>query len=174
MKHFAILRSVPEDMTWDQVDAAAMQNMSYMGLDESEADIAWEPRALGVKWVRSYWQPGSTWGTCLYTAKDEQAVRDWHDLCQVSYAGIREIEVEEGAAVPAEYPRGFHGPVEQPPLVAVETTEGVRADGWIRAFRDRASGHELQLYLASKAPAGGGGTLRRVVELRPEDYDEQL
>lgn len=179
MKNFAILRSVPEDLTWTQIDAAALQNMSYMGLAEDEADLAWEPKVLGVNWVRSYWEPGSSWGVCLYTARDEQAVRDWHDLCQVEYAGITEIEIEEAPGMDA-YPRGFHGPREAAPLVAVEAPAPGHAPApndwrWIRTYRDAASGAELQLFLPDGAtterPLAERGAVRRVVELRPEDYD---
>jgi hypothetical protein len=179
MKNFAILRSIPEDMTWTQVDAAAMQNMSYMGLPEDEADLAWEPKVLGVNWVRSYWEPGSSWGTCLYTARDEQAVRDWHDLCQVSYAGIQEIEIEEAPGVD-DYPRGFHAPREAVPLIAVESPAQLRAPApeewrWIRTYRKTDSGEELKLFAPADGSSPGslpeGFAVRRVVELRPEDYE---
>ncbi len=108
MKDFAILRSLPVELTWQQVDAAA-QNMIHMGLTEDDRDIAWEPRMLGVTWVRSYWEQGSDWGTCLYTA------------CGVAYDGITEIEIEEAAGIDS-YPRGFHQPREAAPLIAIETS----------------------------------------------------
>jgi len=176
MKNFAILRSVPTDLTWQQVDAAAIQNMVYMGLSEDDRDIAWEPRMLGVAWVRSYWEQGSDWGTCLYTAKDEESVREWHDLCGVAYAGITEIEIEEAPGMES-YPRGFHEPREAAPLVAIEAP----ADGcagappkglrWIRTYRGH--GGELQLFLPEAEIDGlpAPARVRRVVELRPEDYE---
>ena len=179
MKNYAILRSVPPDLTWQQVDAAAIQNMVYMGLTEDDREIAWEPRMLGVTWVRSYWEQGSDWGTCLYTAKDEESVRTWHDLCGVAYAGITEIEIDEGPAA-AAYPRGFHQPREASPLIAVEAPAPGHAPApndwrWIRTYRDAASGAELQLFLPDGAqpplPASESLAVRRVVELRPEDYD---
>ena len=91
MKRFAILRDLPGDFGWEQIDANAIQNLIYMGIPEKDRALAWEPRILGVSWVRSYWQPGSTWGLCLYEAPDVQSVRDWHELCDIAYAGIREV-----------------------------------------------------------------------------------
>jgi hypothetical protein len=174
VKPFAILRDIPPELTWDEMDAAAIQNMINMGISEAERDIAWEPRVLGVKWVRTYWEQGSNWATCLYTAPDEQAVRDWHDLCQVNYAGIRDVEVEEAPEAEGEYPRGFHATAEGAPLVVIEATApGARpSDGWIRTYRLADSGEEILLFRADALPAAAPttGRVRRVVELRPEDY----
>jgi hypothetical protein len=179
MKRFAILRDIPPGLTWEEVDSAAIQNMLYMGIPEKDRAIAWEPRILGVSWVRSYWEPGSNWGTCLYTAPDEEAVRHWHDLCQVPYVDIRPIDVEEEIGEADEYPRGFHEPYDTAPLLAVETDEpaAVASEGeylWIRTYRYRDSQRELRLYLPSEranldAPPAAG-QVRRVVEIRPEDY----
>lgn len=177
MKPFAILRDISADLTWTEMDAAAIQNLINMGIQESDRDIAWEPRVLGVTWVRTYWEQGSNWATCLYTAPNEGAVRDWHDLCQVAYAGIRDIVVEEAPEAASDYPRGFHQPGDEAPLVVVQTaadgaSERAR-DGWIRTYRDPASGEEIQLFRADAAlPAGPPGTvIRRVVEVRPQDYE---
>ena len=167
MKHFAILRDVPADLTWDQVDASAIQNMLYM--IHHDADSAWEPRVLGVEWVRSYWEPGSNWGTCLYTGPDEKTVRDWHELCQVPYAGIREIELQEATGAEGDYARGFHEPADAAPLVVIEGP-GDGEGGWIRSYRDVATGIELRLYRHVEAPTGAAGIIRRVVEIRPGDY----
>ncbi len=180
MKRFAILRDVPPDMSWEQVDAAAIQNMISMGLSEDDRHIAWEPSVLGVSWVRSYWEPGSSWGTCLYTAPDGETVKRWHDLCQVPYVSIREIEVEEDPEIEDKYPRGFHETRDGAPLVAVEAADpGSPAleDGYrlIRKYRYPDSREELQLFLPTgpeRPPAPTlPGIVRRVVEIRPGDYD---
>lgn len=179
MKRFAILRDVPKDLNWEQVDSSAIQNMISMGMPESDRALAWEPRILGVSWVRSYWQPGSNWGTCLYEAPDAQTVRDWHDLCEVPYAGIREVEVDESSEAESAYPRGFHESGESAPLLAVEVACGPDAPAapgyrWIRTYRDPATNEELRLYLPSEAANLDGppvrGEVRRVVEIRPGDY----
>jgi hypothetical protein len=127
-----------------------------------------------VQWVRSYWQPGTDWGLCLYTARDDEAVRTWHDLCRVPYAGIEEIEVEEGPAAAGEYPRGFHAPATDAPLVAVEAGVAGAVEGpltHIRTYRYR-SGEQLSLYLPGPEipPTVNGPRIRRVVEIRPGDY----
>ena len=176
MKRFAILRDVAPDTDWEALDSAAIQNLINMTFPEFFVDRAWD-RTLPqkVSWIRTYWEQGSNWGTCLYEAPDEQAVRDWHELCFVPYAGIREVEVEEDTML-AEYPRGFHQPADKAPLVVVEsasapeTAQGYR---FIRTYRFADTGEEMQLFLA---PAGtesappAGRVVRRVVEIRPEDY----
>jgi len=174
MKQFAILRQLPLELGWEDIDASAIQNMVYMGLGEADMDVVWEPRILGVQWVRTYWQPGSDWGLCLYTAPDERAVRDWHDLCHVPYAGIEEIEVEEGPTAAADYPRGFHAPASAAPLVAVQATAPGALEvplTHIRTYRYQ-SGEQLALYLPAPdvAPPASAPRIRRVVEIRPGDY----
>lgn len=178
VKNFAILRSVPEDLTWDQFDASAIENLLNLKLMGDPENILWTALIPDVTWVRTYWEPGATWGTCLYTAPSEATVREWHDICHVAYAGIREVEVEEAADQPEDYPRGFHAEGDAP-LVAIETVahcpreapEGLR---WIRTYRDPGSGRELRLFLpadASVAAGEVGVTVRRVVEVRPGDYE---
>ena len=176
MKPFAILRDLPTDLTWEEMDAGAISNLINMAMPESDRAIAWEPRVLGVRWIRTYWEQGTNWATCLYTAPNEAAVKDWHDLCQVAYAGIRDIEVVESPEAASDYPRGFHQPGDEAPLVVVETDAAAdqpAPDGWIRTYRDPATGREIQLFRADAAlPADPtGAVIRRVVELRPQDYD---
>ena len=179
MKHFAILRSLPQDLSWDQVDANFIQSMILMGIKEEEAHLAWEPRVLGVKWVRSYWEPTSDWGVCLYTAKDAADVERWHDVCEVPHPGIREIEVEEAPEIEDKYPRGFHEAHDPPPLIALEARRAIRGPEnghrLIRTYRYTDSGEEPQLLLpAGAAPAAcnsPGAAIHRVVEIRPTDYD---
>ncbi len=180
MKHFAILRTVPNDLTWDQFDGAAIQNMINLQLMGDPGNIQWTAQIPDVTWVRSYWAPGSTWGTCLYTAPDEATVREWHDICRVDYARIREVDVVEAAEPVGDYPRGFHEPGTAAPLIVIETAaegsvgapDGLR---WIRTYRDAASGEELRLF---HAPEPAWATVlgipvpaRRVVEVRPGDYE---
>lgn len=176
MKRFAILRDVPPDLGWEDVDAGAIQNMIYMGLRETDREIAWEPSIVGVRWVRSYWEPGSSWGTCLYEGQDAATVRDWHELCQVPYVSIREIEVDEATLDTDQYPRGFHQALAAAPLIAIES-QTATADGLglrrIRTYRYKDGGEELQLMLPQPGMESGpsiGGAVRRVVEIRPEDY----
>lgn len=180
MKRFAILRDLPRDLTWEEVDSASIQNMIYMGIPDRDRALAWEPRILGVSWIRTYWEPGSNWGTCLCEAPDAQSVRDWHDLCEVSYAGIREVEVEESGESTGQYPRGFHELATAAPLLAVETESQTGKPSsepgyrWIRTYRVPGTSEELRLYL----PTGAAnldvppvcGQVRRVVEIRPDDY----
>jgi len=176
LKHFAILRTVPDNLTWDQFDAAAIQNLLNLHVMGDPRNIEWTALVPDVAWVRSYWEPGSTWGTCLYAAPDEPTVRQWHDVCKVEYAAIREVEVEEAAGASDEYSRGYHAPRDGEPLIVVETPGGVdmtpgAGARWIRTYRDTEGGRELRLY-AREDGGDGFSTIaaRRVVEVRPADY----
>jgi hypothetical protein len=181
MKNFAILRKIPPDLTWDQIDSSAIQNLTNMNITADISGFEFEPDERQVQWVRTYWEPGSDWATCLYQGRDHKAIEDWHEMCEVPYAGIREIEVREPPAGSDDYPRGFHAALEAPPLLVVEcppeATDPALLEGhrWIRSYRDPQSGAELHLFARrDEVPAPvlpPPARLRRVVEFRPQDYE---
>jgi hypothetical protein len=190
MKSFAILREIPPTLTWDEVDSSAVQNIINMGLTDITPEIAWDPRVVGVKWVRSYWAPGTDWGLCLYTADSAENVKAWHDECGVAYAGIQEVEeLAPGGEVP--YDPGFHKDPDASRLVALEghadamfqealPPEVAANATWIRAYVDRATDQVYALFRADHLPdaatfdalAQAGWKARRVVEIKPGDYIE--
>jgi hypothetical protein len=169
VKQFAIRRELSPLATWEDADVGALQTLVHTGL--AAASVLMEPRVFEVSWVRTYWEQGSGWGTCLFTGRDAAQVLQWHEICSVPYAEIREVEIIESTR--RSYRRGFHARAEEAPLVAVELCAGAAArpgKGWIRTYRDLESGNELRLFLATGAAPATNGGVHRVVEYGPNDY----
>ena len=92
MANYAILRDMDPTWTRADVDAGAVQTLFNMRLGRRYPELAWEPRMIEVDWVRSFWQEGTNWGLCLYTAPESQQIADYHSLCGVPYVEYHEIE----------------------------------------------------------------------------------
>jgi len=167
LRHFAIRRDITPGATWTEMDAGAMR-LVHGGAFMEQVGDEFRGAISGVKWVRSYWEPGSAWAVCHYIGPDAAAIELWNDICGTPYLDVSEIEVVDGCAG-ADYPRGLHADPALAPLVVVETAGrefAERGPAWIRTYRLVESGREIQLF-----GAGGDAPGRRVVELRPEDYE---
>ncbi len=191
MNRYAILRQISPSMTRQEVDAAALEtlfNMSAMNVPEEDA---WEPRLTGIGWVRSYWEPGGSWGLCLYRAKDAGAVELYHRSCNVPYVEFG--EVQEVSAAGRETASGRTLVPAGHELLTVEfAAAGANVDErwfvdavcgealtWVRAYRDQRRGRAVALYSAPDADAvqtvsdrlqRSGVVVRRVVEIHPDEY----
>lgn len=152
------------------MDATALNLLHGNHFVEFEGDGTFARTIAGVRWVRSYWQPGAAWGVCHYAGPDPGSVERWNDICGIPYLEVSEVEVVEGKAA-ADYPRGFHAPPESAPLIVVEAASRSRCEvslPALRTYRYLTTGDELRFYLAADRDGGIG---RRVVEFRPEDYE---
>jgi hypothetical protein len=189
MKRFAILREVPATLTWPEVDASAVQNIINMHATNVEQEVVWtQGRGLqGVRWIRSYWEPGNTWGLCLYEGESTGQVERWNFQCGVPFVEVREIEEQEPPA-PVAYHAGFHADPAVSKLVVLECPAGERVEKrlaplgverptWVRNYLDPERGIAISLYQA-ELPAdetirileSQGWAVRRVVEITPNDY----
>jgi hypothetical protein len=185
MKRFAILREVDPNLTWGDVDSSALQNIFNMQLGLEPAD-AFEPRILGVRWVRSYWAPGTDWALCLYTGQSDEQVERWHDWCEVPYVEIREIDEHTASDIP--YSTGWHGTPDESGLIAAEGPCDMDLDGalagaatLVRSYIDNERGTTTALISAAEGRAdvianlsATGWVTYRVVELKPSDYGIEL
>ncbi len=188
MKLYAIRRNhIPPEMTWTEMDGAVIEILMNQGIGLDEDAVPWEPRVLGVEWVRTYWAPGTNWGLCLYTSPTDQKVKDFHELCDVPYAEIREIDQVEPEAASTDYRRGFHEALEEPPLLAITGTKAgiedaiVGSNGavrWIRTYADKNGESATALVEPASASrtdleadlVAAGFEIRRVVEFSRSDY----
>src|SRR3546814_15605979 len=63
--------------------------------DVCSSDLAFDPRLSRdseLEWVRSYWQEGSDWGLCLYTARSESELELYHTACALPYVSFVPVD----------------------------------------------------------------------------------
>lgn len=181
MKRFAILRDVDPDVVREDIDAGAIEtilNLAFKGED------ALQP-AGNVNWVRSYWSPGNRWGMCLYTGTDDVAIERYHEVCELPYVTITQVEEADDPGA-GDYRNGLSR--TEPALLAVERP--IRTDyssweslgaRWIRSYLDGQHGAEVALVRPGDGRlcdvqglvAERGWTAHPVVEIRPEEYLDQ-
>lgn len=108
-------------------------------MDESGAtpDSRWTyPGNIGyISWVRTYWQPGTGWATCLYAARDANAIELYHNVCGVPYVEFNEITELVPEVTDAKTFEGAE-PGHDAPLFAVDTPVPAAADVDARLFAD--------------------------------------
>lgn len=180
MPKFALTRFYDPVMTRAQLDGhalqgiAALQNYIYRGGDRPlDTDH-------GIQWLRSYWQPGGTWGICVYEAPDLRVLSDFQELCGTPFLAAREVEEVETrlAAESAEAllateftAAGTATPSDVPAAAAKHLGESSEL---VRAYWDRASRLVTALYQPRRSDdelrAGAGTGAMRVVEINPEEY----
>jgi hypothetical protein len=187
MKRFSILRDVDPAATWADVDSAAVRNIISMYATGAEPDVAWDRHLAGVRWIRSYWEPGSSWGLCLYEGNSVEQVKDWNVRCQVPFVEVREIEEQE-SPVRVEYRGGFHADPTVSNIIALEGLAGASVDeslaatgieraGWVRSYLDPERGAALAVYQVDltgqdvlQQLEAEGWKAHRIVEITPGDY----
>ena len=185
MKRFAILRNPDPKTTRADIDAGAMDALLSLAGVQATPGEAYDPIVAGISWVRSYWAPGTSWGLCLYTGRDETAIEEYHRLCEVPFVTIHEVD-EVALADAAPYLPALSR--TEPGILAIEAPTGGGTPGaetwtdlaphWIRSYHDRALGtvvaafrlDGLDLGAVEERAASEGWVLHRVVEIRPEEY----
>ncbi len=223
MPKYAILRDWPSDLSREQIDGSVLEGLVAMRLyntycrhingvpaeDESldsVRDVAersgfdFDPaKGPGVRWIRSYWAPGTRWATCLFEASNLAALTHYHSTCDqdggVNISEIVEVasdrfadEAGETLAPPDGWellavdgqreggaPESADAVTEQmEALAALPPLKGDSDAHWVRAYYDAENQRALGLFAA--APQEGAATAtpgleaRRIVEIRPEDY----
>lgn len=177
MPRFAILRDLDPNMTQEDVDAGAIQSLFSLAAVNVAYEDRYDPDQGGIGWVRSYWQRGSNWGLCLYTAPDEDALEHFHRTCDVPYVSFSPVaELASPRRTDPDTGRTRLEPDDV--LFAIETTvpEGAGpgpalfedissllgdvagelssdAFTWVRSYWDEASGRVVALYAAPSREA---------------------
>jgi hypothetical protein len=96
MPKYALFRDFPPTLSRTELDGmviatqAALQSYIYRG----EAYPSTVPH--GINWVRSYWQPGGSWGMCVFEAPNLSVLSAFQDACAAAF--IDAMEVEETAS----------------------------------------------------------------------------
>lgn len=221
MPTFAILRALPETTTRSDCDAMALESIAMIDLynrfcrtqgekpsSREMMTSAFEDGFLAapaatdqrldsqVRWIRSYWAPGTTWGMCLYEAPNGGELGEFQLACAVD-TGVRTWEVTEvrdpantnGVGDTTEPPEGWDlvaidVPIPEKARVAEALTEAAgqaplstgEDARWIRAYVavDDENGSAALALFAVPAPAIDTAMresgAHRIVEIRPEDY----
>ena len=124
MPKFAVLRDLPATLTRADLDSMAIESViaqdiynafcRHYGRPGGPAELADyaantsvqegaspvdldSPSGTGVRWIRSYWAPGTSWATCLYEAGSIAQLRNFQTSCQLD-GGIVFREVTELAS----------------------------------------------------------------------------
>ena len=123
VRKFAIRRSLNPTMTREDVDAGALQSiftLSAIGVPPEEAFDPRLSRDSELEWIRSYWQEGSDWGLCLYTARSESELELFHTACALPYVSF--TAVDEVGSIETSDP--ITGRALVPPGAVLFTVEG--------------------------------------------------
>ena len=119
MPKFAVLRDLPPSLTRADLDGMAIESViaqdlyngfcRHYGRPGGTADLADyaantsgqedagpvdldSPDGAGVRWIRSYWAPGTSWAACLYEAGSIAELRNFQTSCQLDGGiGFREV-----------------------------------------------------------------------------------
>ena len=185
MKRFAILRNLDPEMTRQDIDSGAVETLISLSVQDIDPGAEFNPEITGVNWVRSYWAPGTSWGLCLYTGRDEEAIERYHSVCEVPFVTIREVsETDSGVAEPHFGGAGS----SEPAILAIEARmDGGPAEGkewgalaasWVRSYTDTGEGTVVGLFRTDRLDIDAvkrrartrGWTLHDIVEIRPSDY----
>ena len=185
MKRFAILRNLDPNLTREDLDSGAVESILNLAVQEVDPGEASNPHVTPVNWVRSYWEPGTSWGLCLYTGHDELSIERYHDFCEIPYVTIREIHETECPENAAPLNKVL---LREPRMITVEA-DGARfprdAEAWgdlapncVRSYTGVDGQFVVALFQSDSIdmPAlearalENGWTLHRTVEIRPGDY----
>ena len=183
MKRFAILRNLDPNLTREDLDSGAVESILNLAVQEVDPGEASNPHVTPVNWVRSYWEPGTSWGLCLYTGHDELSIERYHDFCEIPYVTIREVIETERAEAPA-----LTEADGDPAFLTIEAPSdgiphgaeawGDLAPNWVRSYTGIDAKFVVALFqsdgidpedLEARALANGW-TVHRIVEIRPTDY----
>ena len=186
MPKYAILRDLPDTFVRADIDGLALEGVVMIDLynrfcgsrghlPADTAALHADPAASGaellgraidgnnpaeweVRWIRSYWAPGTSWAVCLYEAASVDDLRTFQTTCQADEGvGVREVlEVAnpkrtDGAGGTAGVPPGWELvaldlPTGETPPERTEVSTAVVAAGrrppldgctgaeWVRAY----------------------------------------
>ncbi len=87
-------------MTRAQLDGMAIANLAALSSYIYRGGTTPRTDDHGMRWIRSYWQQGGTWGMCLYESPDVETLVDFQTLCGAPFVDICEVVEIEGGALP--------------------------------------------------------------------------
>ena len=189
MPKYTLLRAFDPDMTRAELDGMALASMATLATYMYRGTERPQTSDHGIRWIRSYWEPGGTWGMCLFEAPDLAVLSDYQDLCGTGFIEGREVVEIEGPTLGAGADatrvavsmRLGRGEESSPPDLLADLSAMTTADDgqtrfarayWCDETRTATALFETSTPehfeqriapVAERQPA-------RIVELRPDDY----
>lgn len=185
---FALGRYFDPAMTRAQLDGMAIANLAALSSYIYRGGTTPRTDDHGLRWIRSYWQQGGTWGMCLYESPDVEALIDFQTLCGAPFVDIREVVEIEGDTLPAAVGDRIALSLRlteadaQDPAAALAGFGGSAPDGYrpglIRAYWDAKERMATALFetsdpssfehvVASTAPEARPAL---IIEVTPDEY----
>jgi hypothetical protein len=184
MPKYALLRQFDPATTRAQLDGLALQNQAALATYIYRGGSQPTAGDHGIRWIRSYWEQGGTWGMCLYESPDLPSLADFQEFCSMPFLEGREVvEIDREAPGDASTSAGLPRvalTVKVPPDEAEPRTflAALAPDPatWLRAYWDPERRRATALY-ATPSPEGLVARVGRVdgrpatiVEITPEEY----
>ena len=183
MPKFAVLRDLPLTLTRSELDGMAIEGIVAMDIYPYCRREDGDP---GIEWIRTYWQPGSSWGLCLYEAPSTEELWRFQTSCGLEALEIREVTelVSATASDGTDETAASLAPAAlaavEAPLSAVDVDErglpsatALPGGEWIRTYWDEDRQTAIGLYAAgggSPDSADGSALHWPVVEIAAAAY----
>jgi hypothetical protein len=183
MPKYALLRQFDPAMTRAQLDGLALQNQAALATYIYRGGS--EPRSgdHGIRWIRSYWEQGGTWGMCLYESPDLPSLADFQEFCSMPFLEgreVQELDRETGAASASDGLPRVALTLKVPADAAEPGTflAGLAPDRatWLRAYWDPERRRATALFATTSPEAfladvrNVDGRPATIVEITPEEY----
>ena len=91
MPKFALLRQFSPEMTRAQLDGIALASMATLDSYVYRGGLEPATDDHGIRWIRSYWEPGGYFGLCLYEAPSLALLSVYQNLCNLPYLDGQEV-----------------------------------------------------------------------------------
>ncbi len=98
MPKFSLVRSFSPEMTRAQLDGMALATMAALDTYVYRGGKVIQTTDHGIRWIRSYWEPGGAWGMCLYESPNLDILSDYQELCALPFVAAREVVELDGTS----------------------------------------------------------------------------
>ena len=186
MPKYALRRHFSPLMTRAELDGMALASMAALESYLYRGGNTPHSGDHGIRWIRSYWEPGSTFGMCLYEAPTLEVLQDYQYLCNLPFLDAKEV-VEVPGPLDRSTTKAAHdrvavsirldGAFADPVGALSEVVASRSAAALVRAYWDEQEqlatalfetddGDEFAECVASIAEHSHP----RIVEISPEEY----
>jgi hypothetical protein len=95
---YTLFRNYDPALTRAQLDGMALASLATLDTFIYRGGTAMQTADHGIRWVRSYWEQGGTWGLCLYEAPNREILAIYQDLCGLPFRAMEEVVELPGTA----------------------------------------------------------------------------
>jgi hypothetical protein len=190
MPKYALLRILSPAFTRKDIDGMALLAMSALETYMYRGGSTPIDASHDIRWIRSYWEPGGSWGTCLYEAPNMAVLRDFQNLCAMPFIEGHEVQelgdtgttlntADREDKLVANIPMDSNGSGSADVFETLSQWARVQsAAKLVRAYWNAEAGRATALYVTDEPDALGqklaevmDGSPARIVEVYPEEYE---